>query len=148
MAEEKISPLAMLVFDDARKEVSGKDILIGLYSGGIRLHKLPANLLLQSLLIFEIKKIGDVKLNIHFKGPNIDQGFELEMGFNELSKPHQPATMMLPRLPFTINNTGELTVEMQQDGGPWSTLRVIPISYEPKPNPQDAPNVPAPPPSQ
>ncbi len=122
-----ILELQNLIFcDDARKEVSGKEILIGIYSGDIVLPKLPDTMGLVLWTTMVVREPGDHKVEFRIDLPGGGNSIEIE-GFIQAAAKDGIAAMPTPKLPITLIDEGELVVSWRIDDQEWVELRRKPI---------------------
>ena len=103
----------VLVCDDVRRELSGKDILIGVYSGGIGIPTLPAPINVAFWITLRAHEPGtfalSLRVNLPHKSPAIDMTMHIDispppdMPFSE-----QPTAIFTPPLPLMITAPGDL----------------------------------------
>jgi hypothetical protein len=100
---------AVLICDDVRKEISNKEILIGVYSGNIHVPTLPAALLLSFWLEMTSKRKGPFEMTLRIQLPNPDQKFEYRIN-GEVPEAKVPFSVFTPQGSFVIEREGEIKI--------------------------------------
>jgi hypothetical protein len=151
-----IRPLFAIFCDDIRREVSGKQILIGVYTGDIVIPSFPATIAIAGWIAFARADRIAAEIPIEFriidsKGQSLGYGSAI-LGLIEAG--HDGA-ITLPALPVMIQNPGTITLQLKQYDEPWQNVRSVgvigPISDATSParpasqSPPDAPQEPSPP---
>jgi hypothetical protein len=108
----------VLVCDDVRKEVTGKDILIGVYVGDILVPAFPASLRLAAWLELVPKEVGQVALDIRAGFPDQNAQLQLRLQINDLV----PLGVALPGLQLVAQEQTEFVLEIR-DGKDWRVLK-------------------------
>lgn len=111
----------VLVCDDVRRELSGKDILIGVYSGSIAFPILPAKMNVAFWITLRAPAPGtftlSLRVNLPQKKPSIDMTMQLDIS-PPPDKPFsdQPIVVSTPPLPLQITEPGNLELHAR-----WAT---------------------------
>ena len=112
---------SLLLCDDVRKEASGKDILIGVYSGSIDVTAYPAMFPLMLWIEFEPEKLGDSPIRVQIDTPSgnppIKFSAEMEVVIVETS------VLIMGPLPITVERDGEILISMQFGDGPMEVVK-------------------------
>ncbi len=112
----------VLLCDDARREDTGKDILIGVYCGDVIVGELPTNIIVCLWLLIETRTSGKVDKEIRIINP-VDQPIlsgKLSATINTDEKGY--ASFMLPRLLLAIEKEGIIKFQWRSPKGRWSTI--------------------------
>ncbi len=115
----------VLVCDDVRQEINGKDILIGVYTNWITVPSLPTNLVLSFWLHYSFVGIGEVPLEFRLLGPHDVQFMSagVTMSFlEENAETRQTASFTLGGVPEPIQIPGELRLQLKQYNEEWQTI--------------------------
>src|SRR6185437_1672746 len=110
---------AVIVCDDLRKEVNGKDILIGVYAGDIVLASFPA--WFPCALWIEIETVETGEYELLFR---LSLTGKPHLQFKVRMEVQQPGTtgLGLPGLQLQAENESELIIEAL-DGEDWKVLK-------------------------
>lgn len=111
--------------DDVRTEVTGKDIIIGVYPGNIAVPSFPANMLLCIWFQFWPKGLGDTGVEVRLLGPNNAQ--LAHVSANLSVRKQQLGSFHTPQLPIQVQTPGELSVQVRTTDTEWTTIRALPI---------------------
>jgi hypothetical protein len=120
----KLKIIAGLFCDDVRTERSGKLIVIGAYGQNITVPSFPATLVLNCLVIAEAQEAGEVDIE-----------FRLSIGNATVTTGKGRAKFARGRALLPVQNlllanvagAGEITLELKQDSGRWTTVSSIPF---------------------
>lgn len=107
--------ISVLVCDDVRKEVSNKEILIGVYSGNIQIPAMPASILLSFWFEMVSKKKGPYELVLRIQLPNPDNKFEYRIK-GDVPEAKTPFSIFTPQGSFVIDRDGELKIYVKLPG--------------------------------
>ena len=128
---------AVIICEDVRQESNGKEILIGVYSGGVVAQNFPAHIALTVYLQFISRDKGKVQLDIRImlndQSILIDAQAELEI------LDGTSGAFWLPPIPLVIPHAGELRVQARQQGKDFETIKRVVISAQ-----RDASSTPSP----
>lgn len=102
----------VVLCDEIRQEANGKYIILGVYSAGIAVQQLPAQLGLSLYLILQFPKEGQHKLYI--KAAHANHQANIEVGIDILTTKY-PMAIPTPQLPMTFTEPGELIVSVGLD---------------------------------
>ena len=121
-----------LVCDDVRREQSGKDILIGVYTGGIGVPALPSQPLFAFWLALRAREPGEFLLSLQIivsKTARAKMSMNLELPPNaETSFLHDPFAVFVPPVPLLIEAPGDLELQARWgERGKFRTLLRKPI---------------------
>ncbi len=115
-----------VVCDDVRLEVSTKEILIGVYTAGMRVPSLPfiANICLWLMVVWE----GDGALNIEVRILN-PRGNQLcqTNGFGRAIFQGRDTSLVFRGLIFSIEMEGEYDIQWRVAGRQWESIRKFPV---------------------
>lgn len=122
--------VAALLCDDVRTENTSKDILIGVYHGGVVVNRLPAILRLALYLQIDIGPSPlKTNLSIRILGPDDAPIFSGVGGDTEFTPPM--AAVVLPLAPVQLKNEGGHKVQIRFGKGRWQTAREIIVDQNP-----------------
>jgi hypothetical protein len=99
---------SILICDDIRKEVSGKDILVGVYSGDIIVHSVPFTLVLA--VWFEYIPGSNVKHTLDIVASYAGKQIARQKG--EIHPEDSPFGIAMPGLTVSGDAEGELLIEI------------------------------------
>jgi hypothetical protein len=116
MLEDEI--LAVVVCDDIRKEITNKDILIGVYAADIVVSFFPAAIALAFWIEMNPKKIGHRELSFRL----VSQGNPIEFTVGMEISITESLGLPLPALPAFMQSPGEIRLEVK-DGKEWRLLK-------------------------
>jgi len=109
-----------IVCDDVRREITGKDIIIGVYSGDIIVGTLP--FVLNLALWIECRIISKNPFGLRIR-VTFGEEKTAEVGIEfEANNPGQ-ASIVTPPLPVKGKAAGELKVETSINNGEWKLLK-------------------------
>lgn len=101
--------LSVLVCDDVRKEITNKEILVGVYSGNIQVPAMPASILLSFWFEMVSKKTGPYELTLRIQFPNPNSKFEFRIS-GDVPEARTPFSIFTPQGSFIIDREGELKI--------------------------------------
>ncbi|MGH7046928.1 MAG: DUF6941 family protein [Stellaceae bacterium] len=131
MNHPSIRPKFAIFCDDIRREISGKDILIGVYGGDIRVPSLPISVILAVWMAFEKEGVGKLSIEFRALGPD---GEPLGYGSTTvdiIDDDTSDGTFRFPGLSTVLRKSGEITFQIKQHDEPWQTVRKIPVKVIP-----------------
>lgn len=115
---------SVVLCDDIRREISGKDILIGAYAGSIVVAQWPFALNIAMWIEYEPAAIGNADIHLQFsyagKAPS---KVKISAQFLDLSVIGIPLTGMA----VIGDEEGELKIETSTDGSNWQTLKTYSV---------------------
>jgi hypothetical protein len=134
----RIRPIHAVFCDDIRREINGKEILIGVYSGDLLVTHLPAPVVLAIWVPFE--RVGNVegKIPIEFRmldaaDNNRTLGYgSIEIGLSDAS---QAGALSLPALAVMLNRPGQLVFQLKQHDEPWEMVASLNVQIRSEPSP-------------
>ena len=142
-----IKPIHAIFCDDIRREVTGKEILIGVYSGDLLVSRFPAPVVMAIWVPFERVGNAEGKIPIEFRMLDaVDNNRSLGYGSIEiaLSNVSNVGALSLPMLAMILNAPGRLVFQLKQHDEPWQTV----TSLEVRPSPINPASEPSPPSSR
>lgn len=129
MSEFKIG--YVLLCDDVRKEVSGKDILIGVYTKVINLHQLPAMVNLSAWIEVIPTKKGNLALEVKFEVPGDLPPYIIGVVLGVEDEKNSLA-FATPVTGFPIQKGGQIRVLVRAQGAQkWNVVKRINVQYQP-----------------
>ncbi len=127
MSEQKgkIKPIALLLCDDVRKEVTQKEIYVGVFTHGVAVTNVPAQLVLSVVFLFESVAIGEVEIEIEFRDPDGNSMGKIgaSIHITGVSKPMHFETMAISGLIVRLPKAGDGSVVVRQNNGEWEKVR-------------------------
>ena len=115
---------SLILCDDIRREITGKDIIIGAYAGSIIVTEFPFTLNIAIWLEYEPEKIGgaDIHLQLSYSG-KAPSKIKVSINASELTAVGIPLT----RLAVNGDAEGELKIELSSDGSSWKLLKTYSV---------------------
>ncbi|MCR5859751.1 hypothetical protein [Mesorhizobium sp. J428] len=111
---------AIVVCDEVRKEITGKDIIIGAYGDGIVVPAYPANITIALWVLINSTATGNYEGELRIEAPSdnppINVGFAMNVVKPELSP------MGISGMPLRLERDGELVVSFRLKGEPWKRV--------------------------
>lgn len=122
----KINVHAAIVCDDVRTEITGKEILIGVYSSDISIPSTPFNIGLCIWIQWSASIAGKIPFRLRVHAPNniilFDGGADVTF-----VSPNHMGTFVIGGLMFQVQAEGHLVVEIKEASHPWVRLLSLPI---------------------
>jgi len=122
-----IDVIAAIVCDDVRKEINGKDILVGVYSGGILLNRTPAELGLSFWFLYRPRNTGSAKVELRVSTSEKPNSGEAVVELEVLQM--QDGSFFTPPLGFTFTKPETITGECRIGDGDWRPLITMPVGF-------------------
>jgi hypothetical protein len=115
----------VIICDDARQEISGKYILIGVYTGILGTRRLPLNF--RPTWWLQVRGAsGPHKYDFRVLAPNNVSLFEGQIEFALGTE--GPGAFAIPRGTLQIQSTGKLRLEWRQSGASdWAVIKELDI---------------------
>lgn len=121
----------VVVCDDARKEITNKDILIGVYASGLNLATLPTQIALCFWMEIIPKKVGKLSIEFRVDLPGKQAPVQIRIEA-EVNKADESFGVFTPQLPYLITQDGELKLFARPFGHEkWKAIRRIKVNYQP-----------------
>jgi hypothetical protein len=142
----RIRPLHVVFCDDIRREITGKEILIGVYSGNLLVNGFPAPVVLATWVPFlrVENSIGKLPIAFRMQGEN-----NRTVGYGSmevtLTNTSETGALSMPTLAIVLQGPGNLIFQLQQYDEPWQTVGTLKV--EKRPESATSSSVPSPPPS-
>ena len=116
-----IKIISVIVCDDIRKEISNKDILIGVYSGSIVFQAFPSTIPLSLWIEVEPDQLGpaDIELRIVAPSGNPETIAKLHMEVGAI----ETTGLSLQGIPLQFEREGDLKIAFRQAGEDWRTIK-------------------------
>lgn len=112
---------AVIVCDDVRQEINGKQILIGVYTSDIITNNVGVTLYLTVWTEYTSDKAGNESVHFRFiYNKKAVAGVQINITVND---PGSITGLATPRLPLQIPSAGELIIEMSSDGKNWIEVK-------------------------
>lgn len=116
---------SVIICDDVRKEVSGKDILIGVFSGGISVPAYPAVLRTALWIEIEPQHVGVINCELKIETPSGNPPFE--MGFDLEVIEVGTAVFVMNGIPLALEKDGHVVVTAKLGDGDWREVKRKPV---------------------
>jgi len=129
-----IRPIHAVFCDDIRKEVTGKEILIGVYSGDLLVPHLPAPVVLAIWVPFERIEGKSGKIPIEFRLLD-DNNRPIGYGSAEIevSDTADTGSLSFPSLGAMLDHSGRLVFQLKQYDDSWQTIASLKVGIRPAP---------------
>jgi hypothetical protein len=113
--------VSVIICDDVRKEQSGKDILIGVFSGGIVLPAYPSHLRLAFWIEIQPEAVGEIHCQIKVETPSGNPPIEAEfdLGVTEVDT----AVIVMGGVPLAFERDGEIVVSAKMGSAEWRVVK-------------------------
>ena len=111
-----------LLCDDIRKELSGKDILVGVYTGSLLVQNFPAKITLCLWLDLKIAGKGEVKTEIRVLNPAGEQITGGELTVNVADEGEGNGSVALRGMPLNLEKEGQYKIQWRKPKARWSTI--------------------------
>jgi hypothetical protein len=121
--------------DDIRKEITNKDILIGVYAGDIVVPSFPTPLALALWIEIDPKEVGTRELIFRVIAGKAEP-FQFGIGIETITL--GAASLLIPPIPTPMDSEGEITLEIR-DGEEWRLLKRKRVKKGLVPNPLGLP---------
>ena len=118
---------SVIICDDIRKEITGKDILIGVYAGGINVPSYPVTLPLAFWIVLDPEQSSNYKCEITIQSPSGNPPIKMEAEI-EVGQPVGPGILALSKVPIRIENDGDITVSLKVDDVDFGVVKSTPVS--------------------
>lgn len=109
------TPETCLICDDVRREITNKDILIGVYAAEINTPALPAQINLSFWLLITPKKLGPLSLELKIDLPGAPQPAQIKID-TMVIEPIRPFSLFTPQASYRLLKEGDLKVSVRQFG--------------------------------
>lgn len=119
-----------LMCDDVRREITGKDILIGVYSSNIIILNFPSALNIALWMQFHADEAGSTLVEIRV----VDQENRqiLHMGANFEIQNAGSGSFFTPPTAVLIEAPGSISLQARQADGEWTNLASLPVLAPPE----------------
>jgi hypothetical protein len=125
----EIRPLAVIICDDVRREMSYKDILIGVYSGDILIYQLPAYINIAIWMEMPPHRKGEFKIDMkveYREEPPVQ--FVLSAVVNGDS---EPFSIYTPPIPIRIVKPGQIKISARHSAqDKWKVIKNKAVKYQ------------------
>lgn len=129
MADFQIN--TVVICDDIRREISHKDILVGVYGSEIVVHSLPIQLQLAFWLELQVKKSGHFELFLQIEAPNSAPRFEFRLNLEVLSN-RLPFGIFTPQVNVPVEREGKLRLwTKSNETAKYELIKTRNMRYEP-----------------
>lgn len=119
---------AVVICDDVRKEASGKDILIGVYGGGILVPSFPVAIPVAVWMEIVPKTSGHFELDFMLKMPGAATPFQMRVVL-EVQVGREPAAIYTPSLMCPVTEAGDIEVSVKAvEEADWKIVKTKRVS--------------------
>jgi hypothetical protein len=134
--DRRIKILTSIVADDIRREISGKEIIIGAYLAKMIVPNVGENagLVIAISIIVEAREVGSHNIYLRVLGPAQESSTEIMATINveETFVAHQINAISLSGIPVPLQSEGFLRVQVRQtQSEAWETVRVVQVVKNP-----------------
>lgn len=128
-ADTPLQVISAIICDDVRREINGKDILIGVFGSGMKIGAIPS-LVSLSFWLELYATAGSHELTLRMIDPNGATVFQTPTnkvetkidGFNHSA---------IVGAPIQISLTGDFKLQINTQSGEWQTIRTLNIISDP-----------------
>ena len=127
MKKADIQFVTALICDDVRKETTGKDILIGVYSSNIAVASIPSELNIVFYIMAHTIESGSIEVKFRMIGPNTARLFETPVMGIEITNLDSGSIIFGTTVQFQAE--GKYVIQgSKDDGKTWTDIREIPVN--------------------
>ena len=117
--------------DDARREVSGKDILIGVYTSGMNIPILPAQINVCFWMEIMPRNSGNLSMEFKLEIPGKKPGVQLRLDAI-IEDAKSSFGVAIPQVQVTITEEGEIKFSTRAFGQEkWRTVKRVKVIHKP-----------------
>jgi hypothetical protein len=127
----KLTIKQCVVCDDIRREISGKDILIGVYGSGINVASFPSPLALAFWMQFDSSDATPSPIMIEFQLVGENDTKFAALGVQLMITKAGLGTIALPAIPLSLQIPSDLMLQMRQPGEEWETVGTVRVDKGP-----------------
>ena len=120
-SQPTLKPLSALVCDEVRREINGKDIIIGAYGGDVLIDNFPVSLSLSLWISSETSGTGDIRADIRVVNREKKVLVELKGIMNAGGRYHR-SSLFTPKIRFDVDKSTELRFQLRVEEGRWKTV--------------------------
>jgi hypothetical protein len=122
---------AVIICDEIRKEVTGKDILIGVYGGKILVRTIPATIPIAVWMEIEAHDVGIIQFELKVGQPGEQRLAEVELELS-VSSHARDIALGTPTLPCLISRDGVIEVSIRDPGeAEWTVVKTKRVAMRP-----------------
>jgi hypothetical protein len=121
----KLTVKQFVVCDDIRREMTGKEILIGVYGSNIAVPSFPAPLNLAFWMQFDSTEATPSPIIVEFQLMGENDAKFASLAVQLLIAKAGLGTLALPAIPVSLQIPGNLMLQMKQQGGEWETVGTV-----------------------
>ncbi|TIP70339.1 MAG: hypothetical protein E5X53_28280 [Mesorhizobium sp.] len=112
---------AVILCDDVRKEITGKDILIGVYSGTINVPAYPVVVPASLWIELEPDAAGTILFRVRMESPSGNPPVEINTNIEVIEK--STAVFVVTGVPLSLERDGEIVVSVAVGSEPMRTVK-------------------------
>jgi hypothetical protein len=131
--QSHINTLCVAFCDDIRREDNGKELLIGVYGGGLSLRQMPAPIVISEWIRFERTDEEEATIPLEFRVIDLTENKTLGYTTVQITL-HKSGpgisrfgSIVLPGLTMIITNPMIITLQMKQYDEPWKKIGELEI---------------------
>lgn len=115
--------------DDVRKEINGKDIIIGAFTA-LNVRDMPAHIMFALWVEFKIKRVGDYIFDIKIDLPGGANSFSRTLNMS-ISDASNPIPIFLPPQHVVLTREGIMNISIKlHSENKWKVVRKINIKHD------------------
>jgi len=112
---------SIIVCDDVRKEITGKDILIGVYSGTINVSAYPVTFPIALWFEIEPDEAGDLNCGVKIETPSGNPPIQAEVTIHVQEV--ETAVFVLGGVPMSVERDGDLIISVKFGKEDWMEVK-------------------------
>ncbi|MCC0013847.1 MAG: hypothetical protein H6881_08220 [Rhodobiaceae bacterium] len=113
---------SIILCEDVRKEITNKEILIGVYSGNIVVKSYPTMLRLNLWVELLPDSIGERSLHLKVDTPSGNPPIEIDFKM-DVNDQITPGAVTIPKLAMNIERDGEIVISFKENDGEWAVVK-------------------------
>lgn len=116
---------SILFCDDVRKEVTGKYIIIGVYTADVTVNQYPVDFLLSLWVELEFEELGSYEIDMRIISPSGNP--PVEVNFTANINHGRISSVAIRALPIRLERDGEIEVVVKNSSGIWLVEKTIEV---------------------
>lgn len=125
---------SVVICDEIRQEITGKEILIGVYSGGINVSAYPAMLRVGLWLEFSQDDAGTTKWEIKIESPSGNPPGTIGFEMDYLGPVPSSSSFVVNGILLALERDGEIVISSKKDDGDWEVIKRKSVVRVPPPS--------------
>ncbi len=123
---------AVVACDDVRKEMTGKDLLIGVYPGKLNAAQIPGTVALAFWIEIQPNKIGSLELDLQVELP--DGSSPVNIGMKTDVIVQDSFSIFIPQIPYPVSIPGNIKLKIKSKADiEWKEIKEVGIVHTPIP---------------